>query len=95
MHSVLVRQADDLKPETRAALRAEIGRPFQDNERVVILAFPAQDTLTDQEHRSVIRRLEERFTQADERTKDIPEAEWDEILLEAMRSVRSGYQERR
>jgi len=95
MHSVLVRQADDLRPETRAALGAEIGRPFQGNERVVILAFPEPDALTDQEHQAVIRRLEERFTRADERTKDIPEAEWDEILLEAMRSVRPGYQERR
>jgi hypothetical protein len=95
MHSVLVRQADDLRPETRAALGVEIGRPFQDNERVVILAFPAQDALTDREHQAMIHRLEERFKQADERTKDIPEGEWDEILLEAMRSVRPGYQERR
>ena len=95
MHSVLVRQADDLSPETRAALGAEIGRPFQGNERVVILAFPEPNALTEQEHQSVIRRLEERFMRADERTKDIPEAEWDEVLLEAMRSVRPGYQERR
>jgi hypothetical protein len=57
------------------------------------MAFPEPDALTEQEHQSVIRRLEERFTRADERTKDIPKGEWDEVLLEAMRSVRSGYRE--
>jgi hypothetical protein len=70
MGNVLVRKADDLKPETRAAL-------------------------TEEEQQELIRRLQDHFDLADKKTKDIPEQEWEDILLEAIRSVRPGYQEHR
>ena len=59
------------------------------------MAFSAKGTLSEAEHRQVVFRLERHFENADQKTKDIPEDEWEEILLEAIRSVRPGYRELR
>ena len=61
----------------------------------MILTFPAEKPLTDQQYQAALQKLERRFECADERTRNIPEAEWEQIPLEAMGSVRPGYQERR
>lgn len=42
----------------------------------------------------VLRRLEAHYARMDEKTKDIPEQEIEEVLLEAIRSVRPHYEER-
>ena len=95
MQSVLTHKARDLRPQTRAALEAEFGRRFQDDEEVSIMAFSPHEAPAGEARREVVRRLEEHFERMDQKTKDIPEEEIDEILTEAMRSVRPGYRERR
>ena len=40
---------------------------------------------------AIAGELRRYFAKTDEKTKDIPESEQDEILAEAIRSVRPGY----
>jgi hypothetical protein len=93
MHSVLINKASDLKPHTREVLESEFGRRFRDDEEVSIMAFLPHEAPTDEARREAAARLEQHFERMDERTADIPEEEVDEIVIEAMRSVRPGYQE--
>ena len=95
MPSVLSHKASDLKPHTREVLESEFGRRFQDDEEVSIMAFRPHEAPTEEARREAAARLEQHFERMDSRTKDIPEEEVDEIVIEAMRSVRPGYQERR
>ena len=94
MNSVVIHKAGDLKPETRVALEAEFGRSLREDEQVSIMAFSAHTALSEAEHRAVVLRLERHFEEADQKTRDIPEDEWEEILLEAINSTRPAYRER-
>jgi hypothetical protein len=94
MTSAVIHRAGDLRPETRVALEAELGRTLREDEQVSIMAFSAHPALNEAQHRELVLRMERHFEDADEKTKGIPEDEWEEILLEAIRSVRPGYRER-
>ena len=83
-----------MKPQTREALESEFGRRFQDDEEVSIMAFRPHEVPADEARLQAAARLKQHFERMDERTKDIPEEEVDDIVIEAMRSVRPGYRER-
>ncbi len=95
MPDVLVHKASELKPQTRAAIEAEFGRALRDDEQVSITACAAEETSKESSRSAALRRLEAHYARMDEKTKDIPEQEIEQILLEAIRSVRPGYEERR
>jgi hypothetical protein len=44
MPNVLIHKASELRPETRAAVEAELGRSLQDGEEVSIMAFVTPPT---------------------------------------------------
>jgi hypothetical protein len=91
MPELVTHKASDLKPQTRAALEAEFGRFLRDNDEVSITT----KTPSEEERQAALLRLEAHYALMDERTKDIPDEEIEEIMLEAIRSVRPGYEERR
>jgi len=92
MDQILTHRASELRPETRAAVEAEFGHPLQDNDEVSVRTVP--ESQIEARRREGVRGLQEHFARMDERTKDIPEDEVEEILIEAIRSVRPGYRER-
>jgi hypothetical protein len=92
--SVLIHKAAELRPQTRAALEAELGRPLQDDEEVSIMAFLPHAAPMGETRREAARRLEEHLTRIDEKTKSVPEGEIEDALDDALRSVRPGYRER-
>jgi hypothetical protein len=92
--SVLIHKASELRPQTRAALEAELGRRLQDNEQVSIMVFVPHKAPTGKARREAWRRLEEHLNRIDEKTKGVPEAEMEAALDEALRGVRPGYRER-
>jgi hypothetical protein len=92
--SVLIHKANELRPETRVALEAELGRSFQDDEEVSIMAFVSHEAPEGELRREAVRRLGDYLNRIDEKTKGLPEAEMKEALDEAIRSVRPGYRER-
>ena len=94
MSSVLIHKATELKPQTRAALEAELGRRLQDDEEVSIMAFVPHQAPTGEARREASRQLEEHLRRMDEKTRSVPEVEMEDALDEALRSVRPGYRER-
>jgi len=92
MNGVLIPRASNLRPQTRAALEAELGRTLRDDEGVRIMASPPQVSLTEEERQEAWRRLDQSLQVLENRLQDIPVDEYEETLLEAIRSVRPNYQ---
>jgi len=92
--SVLIQRVSEMRPQTRAALEAELGRRLQDDEEVSIMAFAPHDAPMGEARREAAQRLREHLARIDEKTKGVPEAEIEDALGEALRSVRPGYRER-
>jgi len=106
MPDMLIHKANELKPQTRKAIEAEFGRALRDDEEISIAARASEgapapssasafDSPAESAHSAALRRLEAHYARMDEKTADIPEEEIEQILLEAIRSVRPIYQERR
>jgi hypothetical protein len=91
MNSLLASKAAELQPQMRAALESEFGRALRDDEEVRIMASPPTATLTEEERREAWRRLDQSLRVMEDRWKDVPVDEYEEILLEAIRSVRPNY----
>ncbi len=94
MSSVLIHKVSELRPQTRAALEAELGRALLDDEKVSIMAFMPHEAPAREARQAAGRCLQEHLTRIDEKTKGVSEAEMEDALDEALRSVRPGYRER-
>ncbi|MDR3677595.1 MAG: hypothetical protein P4N24_19095 [Acidobacteriota bacterium] len=94
MPSLLIHRASELRAETRAALEAELGRPFQDDEEVSIMTFVPHAAPTGEAHREAGRNLQDHFDRIDPKLKGASPEETESALDEAIRSVRPGYRER-
>ena len=94
MPNVLIHKASEMKPQMRAALEAELGRSLKDDEEVSIMAFEPHPAPIGQARKRAARGLEEHFNRVDQKTKDIPDEEMEEILDEALRNVRPRYRGR-
>lgn len=95
MPDVLVHKASDLKPQTRAAIEAEFGRALRDDEEISIATRLPSETAAGNSQIAALRRLEAHYSGMDEKTNGIPEQEIEQILIEAIRSVRPSYEEHR
>ncbi len=95
MPSVLIHKASELKPQMRAAVEAELQRSLRDDEEVSIMAFEPHEAPTGEVRQKAARALQEHLSQIDKKTKDIPDNEMEDVLNEALRSVRPGYRERK
>ncbi len=94
MPDVLIHKASEMKPQTRAALEAELGRALRDDEEVSIMAFEPHAAPAGEARSQAARGLVEHLKRIDEKTKNVPDREMEETLDEAHRSVRPGYRER-
>lgn len=92
MKDALLHKASELKPETRAALEMELGRPLQDDEGVSILTYPVHDEPQGEDREAAAERLRTYFAEADARGTE-PQEEVEQAIQEAMRVVRPGYRE--
>jgi hypothetical protein len=87
MSNILIHKANELKPATRAALEAELGRSLGDDEDVSIMPFPAHDPPVDEARMEVGRKLEGYFARIDSRRPDVPDEEADTALDEALKAI--------
>jgi hypothetical protein len=94
MPNVLIHKASELRPETRAAVEAELGRSLQDAEEVSIMAFVTHEAPTGQARAEAVRALQEHLSRIDHATKGVPKEDLEDTLNEALRSIRPGYRER-
>ncbi len=93
MPNVLIHRASELRPETRAALEAELGRSLEDAEEVSIMVFVAHEAPAGQARVEAARRLQEHLSRVDRVTKGVPESEREDALKESLRNTRPGYRE--
>ncbi len=94
MQNVLIHKASELRPETRAAVEAELGRSLQDDEEVSIMAFLPHEAPTGEARAETARNLQQHLNRIDQMTKDVPEEDTERTLNEAIHNVRKGYRER-
>jgi hypothetical protein len=83
--------AKTLAPPLRSALEQLLGRALADNETVSIRAYQPHEGPAVEQQCAVAHELRRLFSSSDERTKNSSEVEQEEILDEAIRSVRPSY----
>lgn len=96
MQNAISHKAKELKPEVRAAIESEFGRPLQDDEGISIVAYPPylpHDSPEDKERQNGAAKLRAVFSQFDQENTASPE-ETEEIVFEALRHRKPGYRER-
>jgi hypothetical protein len=94
MRSVLIHKANELKPQTRAAVEAELGRSLKDDEDVSIMAFSPHEAPTGEARREAGQKLEEYFKRIDSCSSKVTDEEAESALGESIKKVRPGYRER-
>jgi len=94
MANVLIHRADELKPQTRAAVEAELGRRLADDEDVSIMAFALHGAPTGEKRDAARQGLETYLKRADSQRTELSEGDAEEALGEALRNARHGYRER-
>lgn len=94
MPNVLIHKANELKPETRAAVEAELGRSLKDDEDVSIMAFPTHNAPTGKARREARQKLEAHLGKIDKQSASASDEEAETALDEALKNVRPGYRER-
>ena len=86
----MICNAKDLSAEQKAAIESLLGRRVQEGEAVSVRTFePA--TVSHERKLEIADELRKYFAEVDASRKPISEEETEDIITEAMRSVRPGY----
>ena len=83
--------ARNLPPPVRSAVEQLLGRQLSDNEAITVYAYQPHEEPPPDQRRAMADALKRQFAEIDERAKDVSDHEAEEILDEAIRSVRPGY----
>lgn len=86
----MIHNAKDLSPDQKAVIESLLGRHVQENEAVSVRAIEPP-TLSDERRRELVEQLNKYFAEVDARRKPGSADEAEEIINEAVRSVRTGY----
>jgi hypothetical protein len=78
----------DLSPDARQIVEQLLGRPLNGDEQISIVAYKP---VSAEDKKAALQEMRELWDRAAEKTNDISEEEWDDIVNEAMRSVRPNY----
>jgi hypothetical protein len=90
----MICNANDLSPAQKAALETLLGRRVQDGEAVSVRTFePA--IVSPARKLEMANALRSYFAEADAARKPVSEAEAEDVITEAMSSVRPGYRTHR
>jgi hypothetical protein len=86
----MIRSAKDLSPDQKAAIESLLGRRLLESEDISVRAFePA--ALSDERRHELVEQLKKYFAEVDARRKPGSPEEAEDIINEAIRSVRPGY----
>jgi hypothetical protein len=83
--------ARDLSPDARQVVEQLLGRQLAEDEQISILAYRLHEPATAEDKQAALHALRGFWSRMDETNKKLPADEMDEILDEAMRSVRPKY----
>ncbi len=91
MQNVCIQKASQLPEDVKSAVEHLLGRPIDADEEVSVMAFRPHNALPRRARQKTARKLQAHMDKMAERVKGVSEEEIDDILDEAMRSVRPGY----
>ena len=86
----MICNVEDLSPDQKAAVETLLGRRVQDGEAVSVRTFEPV-SISRQRKLEISDELRKYLAEVDARRKPVSEEEAEEIITEAMRSVRPGY----
>lgn len=86
----MIRNAKDLSPDQKAAIESLLGRRILEDEAISIRAIEPPP-LSDERKHELAEQLKKYFAEVDARRKPGSPEEAEDIINEAMRSVRPGY----
>lgn len=90
----MICNATDLSPDQKAALETLLGRRVHDSEAVSVRTFePA--AVSPQQKLEIASELKKYFAEVDASRKPVSDEESEDIINQAMRSVRPGYRPHR
>ncbi len=86
----MIRNANDLTPVEKAALETLLGRRVRDGEAVSVRIFePAK--ISSRQRLEISNQLKRYFAELDAQRKPMTASEQEDVITEAMRSVRPAY----
>jgi hypothetical protein len=91
MQQISVHSARRLSPPLRSALEQLLGRTLNDNEAISIRAYQPHEAPSPAQQQTIAAELRLHFAKIDGRTEHLSDHEQEEIVNEAIRSVRPGY----
>jgi hypothetical protein len=86
----MIRNAKDLSPDQKAAIESLLGRRVLEDEAISIRAIEPP-ALSEERKHELAEQLKKYFADVDVRRRPGSPEEADDIINEAMRSVRPGY----
>ena len=86
----MIHKAKDLSPDQRAAIESLLGRRILEDETISVRAIDSP-SLSDERKRELVEQLKKYFAEVDARRKPGSSEEAEEIINDAMKSVRPGY----
>ncbi len=86
----MIRHAKDLSPDQKAAIESLLGRRVLEDEAISIRAIDPP-ALSEERKHELAGQLKKYFSEVDTRRMPGPAEEAEEIIDEAMRSVRPAY----
>ncbi len=89
----MIHNAKDLSPDQKAAIESLLGRRILEDEAISVRAIEPP-ALSDERKHELVEQLKKYFAEVDARRQPGSPEEAEEIINEAMRSVRPGYRPR-
>jgi hypothetical protein len=86
----MIHNAKDLSPDQKAAIESLLGRRVLEDEAISIRAIEPP-ALSDERKRELAEQLKKYFAEVDARRKPGSPEDADDVIDEAIRSVRPGY----
>jgi L-lactate utilization protein LutC len=88
MRNSALRKVSELDPPIRKAMEKLLERPLQDNETVSVNAYRPHPVPTGQTRDALARQLKEHLDRCAEKVKDVPDAELESAINEALEHAR-------
>ncbi len=86
----MIHKAKDLSPNQRAAIESLLGRRVLEDEAISIRAIESP-ALSEERKHELVEQLKKYFAEVDARREPGSPVEADDVINEAMKSVRPGY----
>jgi hypothetical protein len=86
----MIHKAKDLSPNQRAAIESLLGRRILEDEAISIRAIESP-ALSEERKHELVEQLKKYFAEVDGRRKQGSPEEAEDVINEAMKSVRPGY----